>query len=181
MYIEQLDNERLLIALTKDEAALFPGKTLPPSYGDPSLRTFLGLISLAAAKSGIKLSNKRIVVELLPGSGDRLLIVTFTPQRLLPAGRSVFLCVRFASAGDLYTCFERLSATPSAGAAEAALYRTGDPYVAVLEFTPFQARSIHGILAEYGRVTTVSRRKLLHLDEFAEKLFCGSVSDWFLY
>ncbi len=176
MYIEQLDDARLLIALGSEETTLFGGSAEAEDCTEGSLRAFYGLISLAAAKTGIPLNNKRITVELLPGGGSCLMIVTFQPQKRLPAGRSVRLIAGFKSAGDMLECTSRLREIPEISSAAASIRKARSGYFVAASSAPLQARAIFRVMSEYAPVRRLSLRESLRLNEYSEQLYSGSIS-----
>ena len=178
MYIEQLDKQRLLITLAKDELSLFT-KNDPDTDSDTSQKLFAGFLSLAAVKAGISLLNKRLTVELLPGIDSFFLIITITPQRKLSAGRLSHLCVSFQSAGDLIGCAERLKLLKTPGIVTSSLYRHEHTYYLVLTASSQRLQSFLPLFAEYGRVKQISKRQMMHIDEFADSIVRYDALDQF--
>lgn len=164
MYIEKLDSNRILIVLGEGDISLLsPDKALPPDALSDAHRLFSGLIGLAAVKVGLSLKRRRISVSFLKGADTIFMIVYLYDIALLTRGHGKYLLCRFKKARDLLDCLDRLGITLESSK----LYKLGGDHVLCL---PDSFGSKRHILSEYASVVSVSKRKLLELEEYSENI-----------
>ena len=156
MYIERLDDSRLLINIDERELSLFSSSILPL------------LVPLAAEKAGFSLKSKRFSVHTLPHCGGVFLIITVTERPFLPCGSPPMICARFGELLDVFDCLERLDI---GGLISADLCIHRGKYTLLAALPDVDARFLH-IFSEYADARPISRREALHIEEAADKMIC---------
>ena len=163
MYIEKLDDERLLVTLDNIDINLI-GQRKNKSSFDVPMDIFGGLLSLAVVKAGFRPDSKRLSVQVLSGVGCFFLIITVRSQLKLPRGRDSVVKVELSCADDIFSCVSRLKLLDTAR--ESRLYKYRKHYQLLVFISSDDLPNVLPILAEYGRVREISLHELLRLEEY---------------
>lgn len=161
MYIERLDDDRMMIKLTERElGAFFISGDRVADY-----RLFEGLLRLAAVKSGLNINSKRITLQMLKGNGTVFIIAEVAPRPLLPQGGR-WLALKLKKAENLLSVADRFCG--SKVITRSALYLFRSEYVLTVSA---QGSQLGAMLMEYGEVTTLRDADIRRLEEFADAVF----------
>ena len=162
MYIEKLDPQRILIALSSDDITIFSSSRDHIELSDDnSLRLFSSLIELAAVGCGLPTKGRKFKLELLCGTDTFFIILTLVSSTaFLPMGNRRIICARFDNASDLTECIERISNN------NYCLYKYKGLYFLCADHSSY----ISSIISEYGTPLHADQKMMLYLDEFAKHI-----------
>lgn len=113
MTIEQIDSERILIALCDEDMKSFSLEFESMTLSDPHVRDALkNLLSFASIETGISVKNKKMLIEAIPYKNGCLLLITLKQKR---HERKIYrikgarpLIFGFDEAEDLLRCIAEL-------------------------------------------------------------------------
>ena len=113
MFIEQLDNTRLLITLESEDLSVFNLEPDSLSMEDKETRDlFKQLLALAAVKTGVVLRNKTISVELMPYDSGCFILATIKAKGTRKIYRikknASYLLVKFENVAAMLDAVENL-------------------------------------------------------------------------
>lgn len=167
MDIDRLDEQRILITLEKGELDCFLESTQPVKQDKLlSPHIFFGMLTLAAVKSGISISGKRLTLHYINGNFYNFIIITVRPQQRLPAGRGIWIGAAFS---DFYTMTEaisRIDLRNSDLVFHSELLTMWKTPVLLLFVNSSFTKVITSLLSEYSIVRTYSRLEISRLNEY---------------
>ncbi len=168
MFIEQLDNTRLLITLENDDLGVFdlnPKKILTEDR--ETKRLFKQILTLAAIKTGVTLKNKSISVELMPYDSGCFLLVTIRNKKrkiYRIKKNDSYLLAEFHSPDDVLHSLKSLY-TKGFSHFSCSLYTDSDKYYLLFKSKANIPTDLKIILSEYGKIKSCSKLTKSKLNE----------------
>lgn len=175
MEIDRLDDNRILITFEREEFDfLLKDRKLKNLDNEYSPHLFFGMITLAAVKSGISLSGKRMTVHYLTGSCHNFIIITVNPQKCLPTVRSVWLCASFSDYFTMTEAIPRIDLDDSDKVFHSELLSMWKTPVLLLSVDSNAAKKFKNTLSEYSTVQVCSAMDVARLKEYGNILAADS-------
>lgn len=140
MTIEQLDEKRLLIALCSKDMEMFALEFDSMSLKDSHTRQVLKkLLQLAGAKTGLHITNKSLVIEVMQHKDGCLILITIKNQqekrrtyKIKRSGRKIMFF--FENSEELLTVIEKLYVKGKIFESSDC-YRNGNGYYLILTYS----------------------------------------------
>ena len=166
MFIEQLDQSRLLITLESEDLSIFDLEPDSISMEDKNTQNlFKQLLALAAVKTGVVLRNKIISVELMPYDRGCFILATIKSKSSRKIYRikkdDSYLPVKFKNVCDMLDTVKNLHIKGYAQY-NCSLYSNENFYYLLISSKAVVPQSVKIMLSEYGKILpgdalTVSR------------------------
>lgn len=155
MTIEQIDSERMLIALCNEDMKSFSLEFESMTLSDPHVREiFQSLLNYASAETGISVKNKRMLIEAIPYKSGCLLLITLSQKK---RERKIYrikgihpLIFSFEEVEDLLRCVCELYKI-NTRKAYSDVYKFGEKYIMSIRPHSQIPRHFSAMLSEYGK------------------------------
>lgn len=177
MYIELLDNTRLLITLEREDLLTFDLEPYSISVENSETRSLLRqLLTLAAVKAGIPLKDKALAIEALPYDCGCFLLVTIKSKNKrkiyrIKTEESRFLA-EFNTISDAFAFMEQVSKSIPPTLL-ASVYSDDERYYILFKSKETIRKSFKLSVLEFGREIPCNMYTESYLNEHC-KLLCSS-------
>lgn len=170
MFIEQLDNTRLLITLEQEDLDTFELEPYSISLENNETKSLLKqLLTLAAIKAGMPIKDKVLSIEALPYDYGCFLLVTIKAKdkrRTYRVKSDVKTTLAyFPDVEAMLNAVKRLYDL-SASVSDCSLFEYNGSYCLSLTYSNSCSESINRILSEYGKILPCGSFSMARLREF---------------
>lgn len=170
MFIEQLDNTRLLITLEQEDLNIFELEPYSISFENNETKSLLKqLLTLAAIKAGVSIKDKSLSVEAMPYDSGCFLLVTIKPKGKRKIyrikGESTQILTKFNTTEEMLGAVKRIYDT-GINPADCSLFEGDGNYYLLIVSDRSLPEKVHHILTEYGEITPCSTMSKARLCEF---------------
>ena len=168
MTIEQIDNERILIALCDEDMKSFSLEFESMTLSDPHVREMMkSLLSFASIETGIPVKNKKMLIEAIPYVNGCLFLITLTQKK---HKRKVYkikntrpLIFEFSDAEDMLRCISIIYKA-NVQHIRSDLYNFGSKYILIIKPNRNISHRLEALICEYserisGGNLTISKLK----------------------
>lgn len=174
MTIEQIDNERILIALCDEDMESFSLEFESMSLTDPHVREMMqNLLSFASIETGISIKNKKMIIEAIPYVNGCLLLITLKQKthkrKIYKIKNTRPLIFGFSEAEDMLRCISVLYKSKIQHI-HSDLYKFGSQYILIIKPNRSISRRLEALLCEYGEKISGGSLTISKLREYGSTI-----------
>lgn len=174
MTIEQIDNERILIALCDDDMKSFSLEFESMTLSDPHVKEMIQrLLKFASIETGISVKNKRMLIEAIPYVNGCLFLITLTQKT---RKRKIYkiknirpFIIGFIETEDMLRCISIVYKS-DVKHIHSDLYKFGSRYFLIIRPIRGISRRLEAFLYEYGEKISGGNLTISKLREYGKIL-----------
>lgn len=172
MTIEQIDNNRILIALCDEDMKSFSLEFESMTLSDPHVREMMQrLLKFASIETGISVKNKKMLIEAIPYVNGCLFLITLTQKthkRKIYKIKNVRpIIIEFMDVEDMLRCISIIYKS-KVQYIHSDLYKFSSQYFLIIRPNRSISRRLEAFLYEYGEKISGGNLTISKLREYGK-------------
>lgn len=174
MTIEQIDNDRILIALCDEDMKSFSLEFESMTLSDPHVREMIQrLLNFASVETGISVKNKKMLIEAIPYVNGCLFLITLKQRthkrKIYKIKNSRPIIIEFSETEDMLKCISIIYKAKIQHI-YSDLYKFSSKYFLIIKTNRGVSRRLEGFLYEYGKRISGGSLTISKLNEYGKAI-----------